>query len=136
MTVDGIPPSEKKIVLVTREDVRTCFAVADEVKRLVAESCIVEIELALRVSTLACPVLSVLVCRVFAVIVEVAITTVDRLIVFKEVVKRVPSCRVPVLRLLKNSWSPDACWNVIDPVLNVVAFIVLVVIVEAVIGPL
>ena len=134
--MDGIPPSEKRIVLVRSEDVRTCCAVADEVKRLVAESCIVEIELALRLSTLACPALRVLACRVFAVIVEVAIATVDRLIVFTEFVRSVPSCSVPVLRLLKNSWSPVACWNVIRPVLNVVAFSVLVVIVDAFIGPL
>ena len=101
--MDGIPPSEKRIVLVKREDVRTCCALVVLVKRLVAESCIVEIELALSVRTLACPVLRVLACRVFAVIVEVAIATVDRLIVFKEFVRRVPSCSVPVLRLLKKS---------------------------------
>ena len=78
-------------MLVIREDIRTCLEVADEVKRLVADSCMVEIELALRVRTFACPVFRVLACRVFAVIVDVAIATVDRLIVFNEFVRRVPS---------------------------------------------
>ena len=90
-------------MLVRRDDVRTCLAVADEVKRLDADNCVVEIELVFIERTLACPVFRVLACRVFAVIVEVAIATLDRLIVFNEVVRRVPSCRVPVLRLLKKS---------------------------------
>jgi len=91
LTVDGIPASENSKVLVIREDVRTCLEVAVLVKIFVAESCIVEIELALRVSRLACPVLRVFACKVFAVIVEAVITAVDRLIVFNEFVKRVPS---------------------------------------------
>jgi hypothetical protein len=90
-------------VLVKREDVRICLEIAVLVKIFVADSCVVEIELAFIERTLTCPVLRVLACRVFAVIVEVAIATLDRLIVFKEFVRRVPSCRVPVLRLLKKS---------------------------------
>jgi hypothetical protein len=70
-----------------------------------------------------------------AVSVDVVIDTVESVGVRSELTCSVPSCRVPVLKLLKNRLLPVACWKVIPPVLKVVTKREPVVIVEVFMTP-
>lgn len=118
-----------------KEDVWTCLVFTVLAVILFACKTIVDIESVIKLLNENLAINAVLTNKFEAVSVDVVIDNVESVGVRSELTCNVPSCRVPVLKLLKNRLLPVACWKVIPPVLKVVTKRDPVVIVEVFITP-
>jgi hypothetical protein len=118
-----------------KEDVWTCLVFTVLAIILFACKAIVDIESVIKLLNANLAINAVLTNTFEAVSVDVVIDTVESIGVSSELTCRVPSCNVPVLKLLKNRLLPVACSKVIPPVLKVVTKRDPVVIVEVFMTP-